>query len=148
MISASHPSTRVALRHMIVNAGRYSAFASVAVFVLALIVAPAAAHVHIRLASSIPAKDAHLTTAPREIRLTFTGSVDVTKAQVELIGPNETKVALDPLRAVPDSSRIAVSKITEPLAGGTYTVRWQAIASDGAPGSGSFGFMYMPGAGH
>lgn len=102
-----------------------------------------AAAVHIGLASSVPAKDAHLMTAPTEIRLTFTGPVDVTKASVELQASDSKPVTLDSLRAVADSSRVAVAKITGALAGGTYTVNWTAVARDGAAGSGSFSFMYM-----
>ena len=102
-----------------------------------------AAAVHIGLASSVPAKDAHLMSAPTEIRLTFTGPIDVSKAGVELLAADGKPVALDPLRAVSDSPRVAAAKITGALAGGNYTVKWNAVAADGAKGTGSFGFMYM-----
>ena len=98
---------------------------------------------HIRLVSSTPAKDSHLMTAPKEIRLTFSGPVDVDKASVEMISAANKPVTLDSLRAVVDSPTVAVVKIPGVLAGGTYTVKWKAIAADGAPGSGSFSFMYM-----
>lgn len=111
--------------------------------VAAVAVSPAVAGLHIGLASSTPAKDSHITTAPAEIRLTFTGPIDVKTAGVELIAPDSTTVAVDSLRAVPDSNRVAVAKILGKLKGGTYTVRWNAIAADGAAGKGSFTFMYM-----
>ena len=98
---------------------------------------------HIGLASSSPAKDSHLMKPPTELRLTFTGPIDVTRASVELITADNRAVPLDSLRAVPDSVRVAVARIVSPLPVGTYTVRWKAIAADGAAGSGSFGFMYM-----
>ena len=101
------------------------------------------AAVHIGLASSVPATDAHLMTAPTEIRLTFTGPIDVAKAGVELVTSDAKPVALDSLRAVTDSPRVAVAKITGTMAGGNYTVKWNAVARDGAKGTGSFGFMYM-----
>ena len=112
------------------------------------VVSPALASVHINLTSSVPANDSHVTVAPRELRLTFSGTVDVTRAKVALLGADGKPVALEPLLAVPDSSRVAVSKVAGTLVGGTYTVRWEAVASDGALGSGAFKFMYMPGAGH
>lgn len=99
--------------------------------------------VHIGLASSVPAKGAHLMTAPTEIRLTFTGPVDVAKAGVELLTADSTRVALGPLRAVADSPRVGTTRITGALGGGTYTVKWRAVAGDGAEGSGSYTFMYM-----
>lgn len=102
-----------------------------------------AAAAHIGLASSMPAKDAHLMSTPTEIRLTFTGPIDVSKAGVELLAPDGKPVALEALRAVVDSPRVAVTKITGALAGGNYTVKWNAVAADGAKGTGSFGFMYM-----
>ena len=125
------------------TARRLGSLAAAAVLAATLMVAPAAARVHIGLASSSPAKDSHLMTAPAEIRLTFTGRVDVAKAGVELIAPDNRPVALDSLRAVPDSNRVAVAKVVGKLAGGTYTVRWHAVAADGAEGRGSFQFMYM-----
>lgn len=114
-----------------------------AALVVAPSVSPLAAALHIGLASSVPAKDAHLMTAPTEIRLTFTGKVDVAKAGLELLGPGGTLVATDPLRAVAESNRVAVAKITAKMTSGLYTVKWRAVAADGAQGSGSFTFMYM-----
>lgn len=126
---------------------RLTVISSLGALAAALVVAPSvsplAAALHIGLASSVPAKDAHLMTAPTEIRLTFTGKVDVAKAGLELLGPGGTPVATDPLRAVADSDRVAVAKITAQMPGGSYTVKWRAVAADGAEGSGSFTFMYM-----
>ena len=136
MTSLSSVSPRPAVR-------RLAAVAALGFAVAALAVSPAVAARHIGLASSTPAKDSHITTAPTEIRLTFTGRIDVKTAGIELIAPDSSKVAVDSLRAVPDSNRVAVSKINGKLKGGTYTVRWNAIAADGAAGKGSFTFMYM-----
>ena len=99
---------------------------------------------HIGLASSTPAKDSHVMTPVKEIRLTFTGPVNVATAGVDLLSADGKPVALDSLRAVVDSPRVAIAKIPGTLAGGTYTVKWKAVAADGANGSGSFNFMYMP----
>lgn len=126
---------------------RFTVLSAIGALTAALVVAPSvsplAAALHIGLASSVPAKDAHLMTAPTEIRLTFTGRVDVAKAGLELLGPGSTPVATDPLRAVADSDRVAVAKITGKMTSGSYTVKWKAVAADGAAGSGSFTFMYM-----
>jgi len=127
---------------------RFGLSALSATFAAALIASPLLAALHIGLASSVPAKDAHVMTAPTEIRLTFTGPIDVAKAGVELVGPDSGQVATAPLRAVVDSARVAVAEITGKLTGGTYTVKWKAVAADGAPGSGSFTFMYMASAEH
>jgi methionine-rich copper-binding protein CopC len=101
---------------------------------------------HIGLASSVPAKDSHLAVAPRELRLTFTGRVDVRTAGVELVGSDNKVISLDSLRSVVDSPRVATAQIAGPVGVGPYTVRWHAIALDGAAGNGSFNFTYMPAA--
>ena len=94
---------------------------------LALPMTEAGAVRHIALANASPAKDAHVMTPVREIRLTFYSS----------------RVKLSALDAVPDSARVAVAKVSLPLKNGTCTVQWKAVAADGAAGSGSFNFMYM-----
>lgn len=99
---------------------------------------------YIGLARSVPAKDSHVMTAPKEIRLTFTESVDVSKSSVELASADGKAVALDTLRAVADAPRDAVARVTGTLTSGNYTVKWRAVAADGASGSGSFSFMFMP----
>jgi methionine-rich copper-binding protein CopC len=104
---------------------------------------PSSAVPHIALVSSTPAKDAHVMTAPREIRLTFSGTIDVAKAGLELASADGKTVTLDSLRAVVDPPKVAVAKIAGKLASGTYTVKWNAVAADGAKGSGDFSFMYM-----
>ncbi|MEO7360342.1 MAG: copper resistance CopC family protein [Gemmatimonadaceae bacterium] len=104
---------------------------------------PASAVPHISLVSSTPAKDAHVMTAPREIRLTFSGNIDVTKASLTLTAADGRTVTLDSLRAVVDSPKVAVAIITGKLASGTYTAKWNAVAADGAKGSGDFSFMNM-----
>ena len=84
-----------------------------------------------------------MMTAPTEIRLTFTGPIDVKKAGIELVGPDSVLVPMASLQPVADSVRVAVAKITGKLTSGTYAVKWKAVAADGAAGSGSFTFMYM-----
>lgn len=128
---------------------RFGAVSTIGLLALGLALAaqlsPLKAALHIGLASSVPAKGAHLMTAPKEIRLTFTDAVNVSKAGVELVAPGGATVATDTLRAVPDSARVAVAKINDKLtSSGTYTVKWKAVSADGAAGSGSFPFMYMP----
>lgn len=78
-----------------------------------------------------------------EIRLTFSGKVDVTTARAELVASDSSQIRISALAAVRDSNQVAVAKVLGPLENGTYTVRWKAIAADGAAGSGSFSFMYM-----
>jgi methionine-rich copper-binding protein CopC len=102
---------------------------------------------HIGLASSQPAKDSHVTTPLKEIRLTFTGRVDVANAGLDLLMPDSKAIALDSLRAVVDSPKVAVARVAGDIKAGSYSVKWHAVAADGATGSGAFNFMYIPGHG-
>ena len=135
MAIISHPRS--------IRAHLTSAVGVLALFSTTAFIAPGAAR-HIGLASSSPAKDSHVTKPVSEVRLTFTGTIDVAKAGVELLTAAGKSIMLDSLRAVPDSNRVAVAKITGALGAGTYTVKWHAVAADGADGSGSYSFMYMP----
>lgn len=140
-------SLRLAIHHLSLRGGRARAIAGIGVFLVAVAAAPSvplAVRCHIGLASSVPAKDSHVTAPLREIRLTFTGPINVTKAGVELVSADGKNVPLDSLRAVPDSARVAVARVAGTLAQGMYTVRSNAIAADGSAGKGSFNFMYMP----
>lgn len=114
-----------------------------AALVMALPLSPLRAVRHFGLASSAPAKRAHLMAAPAEIRLTFTASINPARTGIDLIGPDHAPVAMDSVRAVVDSPQVAIARITGKLAGGAHTVRWKAVAADGESGAGSFTFMYM-----
>lgn len=114
--------------------------------VVLLVSTPSPVLAHGALKSSVPAKGAHLTAAPRELRLTFTEAPELTFTRVELIGPDGRPVTLDTIRAVADSARAIVAPIAGPLIAGGYTVRWQIAGADGHPVRGSFAFTIVQGA--
>jgi putative copper export protein/methionine-rich copper-binding protein CopC len=105
---------------------------------------PSTALAHDGLVRSVPAKDAHLSAAPRSLRLTFTNAPQLRFARIQLFAPNESGVALGALRV--DSVRTVVADIAGPLAGGVYTVAWQIMGADGHPVRGRFTFIIAPGA--
>jgi putative copper export protein/methionine-rich copper-binding protein CopC len=114
---------------------------ALALFALA---APAYARAHDALQRSVPANDAHLSVAPRSLRLTFTSEPQVRFVRVQLFAPGNTGVALGPLRL--DSTRTVVADIAGPLVAGVYTVAWQIAGADGHPVRGRFSFTIAPGA--
>ena len=114
--------------------------------VLALILSlSGVAYAHGNLKSSVPAKGAHLATAPRELRLNFTEAPELAFSRVALIGPDGRAITLGPQRAASDP-RTLVSAITGALVSGVYTVRWQIAGKDGHPVRGEFSFTIAPGA--
>lgn len=107
---------------------------------LVLAATPAAALAHAHLVSASPAVDGHVDAAPRELRLTFSETVELAISRVQLLGPDGQAVALA-TPAAADSGRTMIAAISTVLAPGTYTVVWQVAGRDGHPVRGKFAFV-------
>lgn len=112
----------------------------------ATLLAPQQASAHGRLKSSAPAAGAHLGEVPRELRLDFTESPDLTFSFVRLAGPDGREVPLGALGYATDSRRSLVVSIASALASGIYTIVWQMAGDDGHPVRGRLEFVIAPGA--
>lgn len=106
---------------------------------------PGTAHAHGALRRSVPASGAHLSAAPRELRLTFNEPVELAVARLELRGPDDRSFSLSALRAG-ESGATVIADIVGPLTSGTYTVAWQIAGADGHPVRGKYRFTIAPGA--
>jgi copper resistance protein C len=91
---------------------------------------------HAKLQSSSPAKDAHLTAAPKSLTLTFNEAAQLAVLKLTS-GGTEIPITVD-------KSAKASASFTFPLpalAAGSYTVQWTAVAADdGHVTKGSFAF--------
>lgn len=125
------------------------------IFVLALLVTvlatvlltPTVALAHGKLRSSSPAANAHLSTVPTEVRLTFNEATELALTRIDLLGPDGQAVDLGPVAfADGNARRVVVAAIRGALVEGTYTVAWQMVGADGHPVRERFTFMIMPGA--
>lgn len=92
---------------------------------------PATAWAHADLISSTPGYGDRLPAAPAEVRLTFSGPIDLTGARLTLqrkgSGPRQT---LHPVLAVPDRKVVSVS-LPAALTDGSYTMVWFFLGKDG-----------------
>lgn len=113
-------------------------------FVLFLML-PSPAFAHGALKGASPGGGESLSTAPREIRLSFTEAVELAVSRLGLTGP-QGPVALAPLVVDPDSSTVLIGGIEGPLVAGSYTVNWQVVGADGHPVRGEYSFTIAPGA--
>ncbi|HEX5521618.1 MAG TPA: copper resistance protein CopC [Longimicrobiaceae bacterium] len=113
---------------------------------LLVLLLPAVALAHAHLEHATPGGGAHLSTAPRELRFTFSEAIELAIAEVALLAPDGQPVALGALMHPADSARVMVAPITGPLVAGPYTVRWQAVSRDGHPVRGAYEFVILPGA--
>jgi copper resistance protein C len=91
---------------------------------------------HAKLQSSSPAKDAHLTEAPKALTLTFNEAAQLAVLKLTS-GAKEIPIPVD-------KNAKASPSFTFPLpvlAPGSYTVQWTAVAADdGHVTKGSFAF--------
>ncbi len=117
-----------------------------AALVALLVALPATVLGHSALRRSTPSAGAHLSTVPRELRLTFNEAVGLSLARVVLVGPDGAAVELGALAAPPDSPQVVVVPIRGGLTAGAYRVRWRIAGADGHPVGGDFGFLIAPGA--
>ncbi|CAN5636525.1 hypothetical protein BH23GEM5_BH23GEM5_21770 [soil metagenome] len=128
---------------MLVNRVRYGSTSRVLAILLVLF-APASALAHQRLVRSEPARDAQLSSVPRELRLVFYEPMELAVTRVELMGPDGAPVALGGALLVADSANVVVVPISGVLAAGVYAVRWRGAGADGHPVRGEFNFTIEP----
>ena len=102
-----------------------------------VLLAPAApAFAHNTLASSTPAEDSTLTTAPAQARLTFT---DRLSSLVTVVVTDTDRKKVDAARPAVTGATATV-RFTRPLANGTYTVAYRVVSNDGHTIQGAYGF--------
>jgi copper resistance protein C len=91
---------------------------------------------HAKLQSSSPAKDAHLTEAPKTLTLTFNEAAQVGVLKV-VGGGKEMPITVDKNAKAGTSFSFPLPALTP----GSYTVQWTAVAADdGHVTKGSFAF--------
>jgi methionine-rich copper-binding protein CopC len=91
---------------------------------------------HLELLSSTPKHDQTVASAPIDIALIFSESVDSARTTVALQGP-AGPVEMAPIR-LQDEGLVVLAKVVGPAPAGTYTVSWTAAAPEMDPIKGSF----------
>ena len=109
-----------------------SAAAALAVFTTG---APALAHNS--LTKAVPAKNATLTRSPDAIELSFLQAVDAKQLTIEVADAKGAAVAAGKPVA---KGKVGSLALTSPLTGGTYTVTYRVVSTDGHPVKGSYKF--------
>lgn len=104
-----------------------------------LALTPALALAHGKLLRSTPTADSHMPSAPREVQLTFSESMELAVSRVQLLGADGRAITLAK-PALSDAGRTISAGIPTTLAAGTYTVNWRVAGRDGHPVAGKFRF--------
>lgn len=104
--------------------------------VIAVVVSlPMALAAHSKLASSTPANEAVIATAPTEIMLSFAKKIRLTR--VALVGASGTEdLDLSHVSAFETEYTLTATAIDA----GDYTVEWRGLGGDGHPLSGTFSY--------
>jgi methionine-rich copper-binding protein CopC len=95
---------------------------------------------HPKLQTSVPARDAKLSAAPKEIRMRFSEGLVANFSGAEL---KDAKGKVIPTGKALASGKQLVVPITAKLAPGNYTVAWHAVSVDTHRISGSYGFKIV-----
>jgi hypothetical protein len=105
---------------------------------ISVLVTPAWAHAHLK--TSDPAQGATVTTAPKEMALTFTE-----KLEPALSGVAVTDAQGHDMEAAPAAiSDVSMHVKLKPLAAGVYHVAWHALAVDTHRTEGTYDFTVKP----
>ncbi|NGO67550.1 copper resistance CopC/CopD family protein [Streptomyces boncukensis] len=100
---------------------------------------PAAAHA--ALTGSSPAEGSVVSSAPRQVTLTFSEGVTMSDGSLRVLDPHGKRVDTGAVRDVGKGGAVRRATALKPgLADGTYTVAWQAVSADSHPVSGAFTF--------
>jgi methionine-rich copper-binding protein CopC len=96
---------------------------------------PAAAHNSLQAAN--PARDARLSTPPKQITLTFLQRLDPAFTTIVLSDADQRKI---PTGEPAVTGAMGTVPISQPLANGSYTVAYRVVSTDGHPVQGSYSF--------
>ncbi len=116
-----------------------SAGAAVTLSLVALFAFPAAVQAHDELQSTVPANNAVLTQAPKQLVLTFEAAPLKDTTKIAAASTTGTNVNLPAPTASGATVTVAWPAGTP---AGEYVVSWRNVGADGHPLSGQFGFGY------
>lgn len=103
----------------------------------------ASAEAHAFLSQAAPPVGGVVSAPPREIRLTFTESIEPAFSRIALTTADGQPIAAGPATVDPSNSTQLVLKLP-PLAPGRYRVRWHVVSVDTHPTDGDYVFEIRP----
>ena len=104
----------------------------------ALVSTPAFAHAH--LIQATPADKAVVASAPTQLLLKFSESLQLKFTGVIVTGPDKKTVKLGGESVDPKTDTILTVPLEGTLAAGVYTVAWHALSTDGHKTQGTYTF--------
>ncbi len=100
--------------------------------------APASAHAV--QTDSTPAEGSVVSSAPREVTVTFSEEVSMSDGSIRVLGPDGKPVDDGKVRVVKSAKVERGVGLKSDVPDGTYTVAWKAVSADSHPVGGAFTF--------
>lgn len=100
--------------------------------------APAAAHAV--QTDSTPAEGRVVSSAPKQVTVTFSEGVSMSDGSIRVLGPDGKRLDTDKVRDVPGKANTHSVGLKPDGPKGTYTVAWKAVSDDSHPVAGAFTF--------
>lgn len=105
------------------------------------------AHAHARYASSVPESGGFVTSAPSNVKITFTEEVKLSGSNISVIAPGGKEVNAGPVGFDGNDRTTLVVQLATGLSNGLYTVNWVSVSDqDGDKDEGAFNFGVRAGA--
>ena len=105
---------------------------------LTLMASAGAAFAHAHLEASTPAAGSTVTSAS-ELRLVFSEGVEQAFTRV-VISHDQAPVAVSSIKTEPANKKVLIVTPAQPLAAGTYNVKWNAVSVDTHKSAGDYSF--------
>jgi methionine-rich copper-binding protein CopC len=103
-----------------------------------LIAGAPAAHAHATLSRASPSGGSAVSTAPQEVTLTFTDTLEAAFSNITVTDANGIEVSQAKPRVNDNVMRVGL----KPLSAGIYKVNWRAVSTDTHKTEGSFTFSF------
>ncbi|QPP10732.1 copper resistance protein CopC/CopD [Streptomyces bathyalis] len=100
--------------------------------------APAAAHAV--QTDSTPAEGRVVSSAPKQVTVTFSEGVSMSDGSIRVLGPDGKRLDTDKVSDVPGKANTHSVDLKPDGPKGTYTVAWKAVSDDSHPVAGAFTF--------
>lgn len=113
-------------------------FAALALACVFVVASASAASAHAVLLRTDPAPQSTVARPPKEVRLFFSESVEVSFGAIRVFDVNGKRADNGAVRHAGHGSEVVVT--TPHLKNGTYTVTWRVVSADGHPVHGGFVF--------
>ncbi|WP_108398243.1 copper homeostasis periplasmic binding protein CopC [Devosia submarina] len=111
---------------------------------LLLVAAPLPVYAHAELLETVPGQEQPVSSAPKELRLAFSESLELAFANVTVTGDDGQQIELGTLSLAPMDNKTVIVTVADELPSGTYIVEYSMVSNDGHKIEGSYTFKVAP----